>query len=222
MSVVEAWTPTGTARISGTGYGPAGTVEAEEGYWFAPFEDNELTGLLACELLSSTPLTVGCVEGRGQAASVLKEARISCGGQTCSGVFGTGLQPGSSFSSTSSAAGSSSRSITPRGAETGTTSGSCSVPALRSWAPSAGEPQGANNPRGGQRPEPRSTAAITNILKRVPSNGLKAVRVAAFDVRLSGALRPERRARPSGGFSLREGNPIRGAVLAGALEEDQP
>jgi magnesium-transporting ATPase (P-type) len=30
MSVVEVWTPAGTARISGTGYEPAGSVEADE------------------------------------------------------------------------------------------------------------------------------------------------------------------------------------------------
>src|SRR5215212_1778446 len=63
----------------------------------------------------------------------------SCGGQTYYGDSGTDLRPGSSLSSTSSEAGSSSRSTTLREAEIGMTSGFCSVLALLSWALSAGE-----------------------------------------------------------------------------------
>jgi hypothetical protein len=45
---------------------------------------------------------------------------------------------------------------TRQGAETGMTSGFCSALALLFWVLSAGEEEGANNPRRSQRPEPHS------------------------------------------------------------------
>src|SRR5215213_1899927 len=59
-----------------------------------------------------------------------------------------GLRPGSSLSSTCSAAGSSSPSTMRQEAETGATSAFCSALALLFWVRWGGELEGANNPCG--------------------------------------------------------------------------
>src|SRR5215211_479687 len=78
----------------------------------------------------------------------IERRELSCGGQTYSGDSGTGLRPGLSLSSMCSEGGSSSPSTTRQEAETGMTSGSCSAPALLSWALCAADLEGADNLRG--------------------------------------------------------------------------
>ncbi len=81
----------------------------------------------------------------------------SCGGRTFSGVSGTALRPGSSFSSTCSAAGSGSRSTTLQELGIGIALASWSVLALRFWALSAGEGEAAATSRSLKKGSPEGS-----------------------------------------------------------------
>jgi hypothetical protein len=90
-----------------------------------------------------------------------------CGGKILSWDSGTVSPPGSSWSFTSSAAGRSFRFTMPHGAETGTTSGSCSVRARHSSVLPGGTVE---------RPRPRASSIGLSHARSLSRPGQRSAR----------------------------------------------